>query len=170
MATAMVQRLLDINPVREQGWRSARGLQRVGENFRVGFCFEFDPEVFELPPQLGVVIDLTVERDGETSVEGDLRLNRMLGVDDAQSSRTHRCVRPRREQRVGYVAAMQDALDQPLDGDFRVRPVDRNSKAAHAPYPGCDRRWHLIATVPRLNVEVPGADGLQILFTLVVQG
>jgi hypothetical protein len=25
MATALVQRLLDINPVREQGWRSARG-------------------------------------------------------------------------------------------------------------------------------------------------
>ena len=33
MATAMVQRLLDINPVREQGWRSARGLQRVGEKY-----------------------------------------------------------------------------------------------------------------------------------------
>jgi transposase len=31
MTTAMVQRLLDANPVREQGWRSARGLQRVGE-------------------------------------------------------------------------------------------------------------------------------------------
>lgn len=34
MATAMVQRLLDANPVREQGWRSARGLQRVGEKYR----------------------------------------------------------------------------------------------------------------------------------------
>jgi transposase len=33
MATAMVQRLLDANPVREQGWRSARGLQRVGEKY-----------------------------------------------------------------------------------------------------------------------------------------
>jgi transposase len=33
MATAMVQRLLDGNPVREQGWRSARGLQRVGEKY-----------------------------------------------------------------------------------------------------------------------------------------
>jgi hypothetical protein len=31
MAHAMVQRLIDANPVREQGWRSARGLQRVGE-------------------------------------------------------------------------------------------------------------------------------------------
>jgi transposase len=31
MALAMVQRLIDANPVREQGWRSARGLQRVGE-------------------------------------------------------------------------------------------------------------------------------------------
>jgi hypothetical protein len=33
MATAMVQRLLDANPVREQGWRSARGLQRIGEKY-----------------------------------------------------------------------------------------------------------------------------------------
>jgi transposase len=33
MTTAMVKRLLDANPVREQGWRSARGLQRVGETY-----------------------------------------------------------------------------------------------------------------------------------------
>jgi transposase len=33
MATAMVQRLLDANAVREQGWRSARGLQRIGEKY-----------------------------------------------------------------------------------------------------------------------------------------
>jgi transposase len=33
MATAMVTRLLEANPVREQGWRSARGLQRVGEKY-----------------------------------------------------------------------------------------------------------------------------------------
>jgi hypothetical protein len=33
MATAMVQRLIDANPVREQGWRSARGLQRIGEKY-----------------------------------------------------------------------------------------------------------------------------------------
>lgn len=31
MTHAMVQRLIDSNPVREQGWRSARGLRRVGE-------------------------------------------------------------------------------------------------------------------------------------------
>lgn len=31
MTAAMVERLLAANPVREQGWRSARGLQRVGE-------------------------------------------------------------------------------------------------------------------------------------------
>lgn len=35
MTTAMVKRLLDANPVREQGWRSARGLQRVGEKYGV---------------------------------------------------------------------------------------------------------------------------------------
>ena len=33
MAEAMVRRLLESNPVQEQGWRSARGLQRVGERF-----------------------------------------------------------------------------------------------------------------------------------------
>jgi transposase len=33
MTTAMVKRLLDANPVREHGWRSARGLQRVGEAY-----------------------------------------------------------------------------------------------------------------------------------------
>jgi len=33
MTVAMVTRLLDANPVREQGWRSARGLQRVGEKY-----------------------------------------------------------------------------------------------------------------------------------------
>jgi transposase len=33
MTVAMVRRLLDANPVREQGWRSARGLQRVGEKY-----------------------------------------------------------------------------------------------------------------------------------------
>jgi len=33
MTVAMVTRLLDVNPVREQGWRSARGLQRVGEKY-----------------------------------------------------------------------------------------------------------------------------------------
>ena len=31
MTEAMARRLIDANPVREQGWRSARGLQRVGE-------------------------------------------------------------------------------------------------------------------------------------------
>jgi transposase len=31
MTKAMVLRLMESNPVREQGWRSARGLQRVGE-------------------------------------------------------------------------------------------------------------------------------------------
>lgn len=31
MTEAMVRRLVEANPVREQGWRSARGLQRVGE-------------------------------------------------------------------------------------------------------------------------------------------
>lgn len=33
MTLAMVQRLIDANPVREQGWRSARGLQRIGEKY-----------------------------------------------------------------------------------------------------------------------------------------
>ena len=33
MTTAMVKRLLDANQVREHGWRSARGLQRVGEKY-----------------------------------------------------------------------------------------------------------------------------------------
>jgi transposase len=33
MTLAMVRRLLDANPVREQGWRSARGLQRIGEKY-----------------------------------------------------------------------------------------------------------------------------------------
>jgi transposase len=33
MTLAMVKRLLDANPVREQGWRSARGLQRIGEKY-----------------------------------------------------------------------------------------------------------------------------------------
>lgn len=32
MTAAMVRRLIDANPVREQGWRSARGLQRIGEH------------------------------------------------------------------------------------------------------------------------------------------
>ena len=31
MTEAMVRRLIESNPVREHGWRSARGLQRVGE-------------------------------------------------------------------------------------------------------------------------------------------
>lgn len=31
MTEAMVRRLIEANPVREQGWRSARGLQRLGE-------------------------------------------------------------------------------------------------------------------------------------------
>jgi transposase len=31
MTEAMVRRLIDANPVREKGWRSARGLQRTGE-------------------------------------------------------------------------------------------------------------------------------------------
>jgi transposase len=31
MTDAFVRRLLEANPIREQGWRSARGLQRVGE-------------------------------------------------------------------------------------------------------------------------------------------
>ena len=31
MTEAMVRRLIEANPVREQGWRSARGLQHVGE-------------------------------------------------------------------------------------------------------------------------------------------
>jgi len=33
MTEAMVRKLIDANPVREQGWRSARGLQRVGEQY-----------------------------------------------------------------------------------------------------------------------------------------
>lgn len=33
MTEAMVRRLIEANPVREQGWRSARGLQRVGEKY-----------------------------------------------------------------------------------------------------------------------------------------
>lgn len=33
MTEAMVRRLIEGNPVREQGWRSARGLQRVGEKY-----------------------------------------------------------------------------------------------------------------------------------------
>jgi len=33
MAEAMVRRLIDANPVREHGWRSARGLQRIGEKY-----------------------------------------------------------------------------------------------------------------------------------------
>jgi transposase len=35
MTQAMVQRLIDANAVREQGWRSARGLQRVGEKYGI---------------------------------------------------------------------------------------------------------------------------------------
>jgi transposase len=33
MAEAMVRRLLDANPVREQGWRSAKGLQRLAQKY-----------------------------------------------------------------------------------------------------------------------------------------
>jgi transposase len=33
MTEAMVRRLIDANPVREQGWRSARGLRRVAEKY-----------------------------------------------------------------------------------------------------------------------------------------
>lgn len=33
MTEAMVRRLIDANPVREQGWRSARGLRRIAEKY-----------------------------------------------------------------------------------------------------------------------------------------
>ena len=33
MTEAMVRRLIEANPVREQGWRSARGLQRIAEKY-----------------------------------------------------------------------------------------------------------------------------------------
>ncbi|MGD0680312.1 MAG: hypothetical protein ABSC94_33470 [Polyangiaceae bacterium] len=33
MTEAMVRRLLDANPVREQGWRSAKGLQRLAKKY-----------------------------------------------------------------------------------------------------------------------------------------
>ena len=33
MTEAMVRRLIQANPVREKGWRSARGLQRIGEKY-----------------------------------------------------------------------------------------------------------------------------------------
>jgi hypothetical protein len=33
MTEAFVRRLLESNPVMEMGWRSARGLQRVGERY-----------------------------------------------------------------------------------------------------------------------------------------
>lgn len=33
MTESMVRRLIESNPVREQGWRSARGLQRTGEKY-----------------------------------------------------------------------------------------------------------------------------------------
>jgi hypothetical protein len=33
MTEAMVRRLLDANPVREQGWRSAKGLQRLAQKY-----------------------------------------------------------------------------------------------------------------------------------------
>jgi hypothetical protein len=33
MTEAMVRRLLDANPVREQGWRSAKGLQRLVKKY-----------------------------------------------------------------------------------------------------------------------------------------
>jgi hypothetical protein len=29
----MVRRILDANPVREHGWRSAKGLQRLGQKY-----------------------------------------------------------------------------------------------------------------------------------------
>ena len=33
MTEAMVRRLLDANPIREQGWRSAKGLQRLSQKY-----------------------------------------------------------------------------------------------------------------------------------------
>lgn len=36
MTEAMVRRLIEANPVREQGWRSARGLRRVAEKYGPG--------------------------------------------------------------------------------------------------------------------------------------
>jgi hypothetical protein len=59
----------------------------------------------------------------------------MLGVDDAQPARTHCDVFAEANNGVGYIPAVQDAIDQAADRNFGLRPPDRNRNSAHVTRP-----------------------------------
>ncbi len=132
----------------------APGLQRIGQHFGVGFGVEFDAEIGQFPAQFEVVVDLAVEGNRQPAIERDLRLHGVLGVDDSQPPGGERAVLARRDDRVGHVAAVQNARNQQPDGEFRVRPIDRDRNSAHenaspSPQPvGCSGPVnHIAATV-----------------------
>ena len=93
------------------------------------------PEAGQLLAQFAVIVDLAVEGDGQPAVRGSLWLRGALGIDDAQPPRAHRHISSRRDDRVGDVAAVKDALDQPIDNDIRLRHADGDGESAHASYP-----------------------------------
>ena len=86
-------------------------LQRIRQNLGIGFCFELDAESGKFLAQFAVVVDLAIEGNRETSVERNLRLDGVLGVDNAQPPRRHRGIFPGGYDGVGHIAAMQNALD-----------------------------------------------------------
>jgi hypothetical protein len=65
-----------------------------------------------------------------------LRLNRTFGIDDPQPPRAHRGIFSQPRERIGDVAAMQNALDQLLDDRVSFGPVDGDGYSAHAKFLG----------------------------------
>ena len=82
-----------------------------------------------------MVIDFAVEGDRQAAVGRNLRLYAMFGIDDTQAPGAHGGPFARGEERIGDVAAMEDAPDQLPDGGFGFGPVDRDGNSTHAKRP-----------------------------------
>ena len=106
-------------------------MKRVGENLGIGLRPEDDSKLAQLAAQIRMIVDLAIEGDRDAPVGRQLRLDCVFGIDNPQPARPHRRILAEHHDRVGDVAAMQNALNELLNRELSFGPADRDCNSAH---------------------------------------
>ena len=126
-----VNRDESVHPVQALEGAGAPQTQGRSQNLRVGFGAEIDPLAFHFNAQGTVIVDLTVQSDGDSAVKRPQWLHGVGRIDDRETPGSDRKVGRWIEYRVTDLAAMQKPRDQTLDHVLRIVAIYGRCDAAH---------------------------------------
>jgi len=98
---------------------------------RIALGLECGTKATQFATQFSVIVDFPVEGNCNAPVEGQLRLRRVLRVDDAQATRSHGRILAKRYDGIGDITPVQNALKELFDSRVRIGPANRDCNSAH---------------------------------------